>query len=795
MKANFLEITKPQFFYPENVYVKEGTFFKRKEGISIECKSFQQHIAVDFDFEKTICANGFSYEGNAHKHSLYFSNDGIFWERVSVISEQRNENVVTVQFPLIEARFFQIAFVSTGSSLLLNKLQFYKKYGLKISASSHLDRLFVAENLFDNREEYGWSSAKLEDASEKVYLNIELSQPVYINRLALLSAKDKSPEFPRSFVISTSFDKTHWTDIVKESDFYAKDFAWYHWRFSHCRTKYLRIAILEHGRVKPNNFISTILSLRLFALPENNFLHSGHSHDVSLASELIPGLVSLSANRETRPGKVVQANDSRLRESTTESAGIIRFARDNENKELVAVQGNDSRLLPATEQIPGIVRLARDKESIPHAVVQANDSRLKKASTESPGIIQIAKDSEPAPEMAVSANDSRLARATENNFGIVKLSADADTTAGHVVQANDKRLRKADISWPGIVQLAKHNEAESGRAVQGDDPRLKEGTEEISGRVQFARNKESAQNKAVQSSDTRLKSASAENQGIVYVANHGQSHPSFVVKSDDPRLNDARHPLPHEHDYAKKGHGFSEHTGALSIENNITTKIPTAFFFSDFSGVPVVAKNTKGIAAAILGGLYVSGAEKTGVSIVQKDGEGLLVLSKNEVAARFFSEKDYSLVLDNHYEELKSSGKSLYVGAAADFNSRVNVRFGNIALPMPEISNEVFLQGDMVSIDSAGNACKLKNNANGFIGIVVKKPGIVLGNNAEKLLVAIAGIVDVRVVGPIEAGEQIGFTGEKDSGVGESVKKKGFLISLQSNSQEREKLVKAIFIK
>jgi len=119
-------------------------------------------------------------------------------------------------------------------------------------------------------------------------------------------------------------------------------------------------------------------------------------------------VVRLSKLGEYKSGRVVQADDPRLKPATTDSKGIVELAEDGEDKEGVVVQGSDSRLKPATTNKYGIVKIARDGDDTKGLVVEASDSRLKPATEYSYGIMKFCRLGEDTPYTAVQGNDPRL---------------------------------------------------------------------------------------------------------------------------------------------------------------------------------------------------------------------------------------------------------------------------------------------------------------------------------------------------------------------------------------------------
>ncbi len=149
------------------------------------------------------------------------------------------------------------------------------------------------------------------------------------------------------------------------------------------------------------------------------------------------------------PGRVVTADDPRIKKATTTKEGILRFAHNGENDGQCAVQGNDKRLKEATTESFGIVKLAHSGESNEGKVVQGNDKRLKYATEDEPGIVSFAKHDSNIANKAVQANDPRLYDHREakphthdyapkihdynSHTGLIRLKGEAQSQFKHIV--------------------------------------------------------------------------------------------------------------------------------------------------------------------------------------------------------------------------------------------------------------------------------------------------------------------------------------------------------------------------
>lgn len=732
----------------------------------------------------------------------FFIEDEGSWVRVHAVHAHKEGNKHQFWFPVLYTKAVQIVFSGVEgllAKLSLRKLNFQLKSELRFKASSQFDRLWVAENLIDGREDYGWCSLPSE-VMQPEFLEIDLGMPYYITRLSLCSVDENPPCFPRNFSIAFSFDHISWENIINESNFFVSPKSWYTWNFSITRARYVKILINQTYPRRKKEFVAKLLELRVYAVAEN-FLLPAMEKNV-YASELVPGIVQLSELGGTSPNKVVQANDPRLRLAGTEFPGIVQLAKDNQVGENLAVQANDSRLRLGTENYPGIVQLAKHGEFRSGVAVQGDDPRLRLATVEYPGIVQLAKDGESRPGLAVQANDSRLQVATEKSFGIVRLAVDGSTQAGEVVQANDSRLRKATISWPGIVQLAAHGEKASQKALQSDDPRLNEGDEDTKGRVQFARGGEKAPFKAVQANDPRLDIATYDSEGIVRFARPGQSIAQCAVEATDPRLSDPRPPLPHEHDYAAKNHEFSEHTGNLHINRQEKTPDPEFLYFSGYSQLPFSVQNRAGWAGGMEGGFFSIAENRPAIMALCDKQKALLAQSREGEGAVFFSEKNWAIYIPKKLGQALGSSLALFSeGKVLLTDTLLLKKAANICVFFNEFSTDVFSEGDLLTVDEQGKITKMKKPSDLCIGVFTKNPGIILADMShsteaifEKGLVAIQGIVWVRVLESVRAGDRVGFSG-KIPGVGKANAQNPLFLSLETNSEVQEKLIRCTFLR
>lgn len=760
------------------------------ETVNVSAKGITSNTKpIVFSFKEESTLNKITIEGRLQglRFALFYSESFDRWQRIAARTVKLS-GVIELEFPLVATKNLKLVVRSNSnamSELLLSKITLLKKVDVKISATTELSRLWVKENLTDGRTEYGWAS--LDDTEHEI--NLDLGIAFYLSEIQLRATKKEFAQFPENFAISFSDDNINFYTCISEGEFFASSLSWYKWLFQPIRARYIRINIYAPKK-------SRILELAAFAIAEN-YLVTRVRSEVALATEMLPGTVTLAGNNSYTPNKVVQGNDSRLQPANTETKGIVQLARDGSTEAEKVVQGNDRRLKAASETMSGIVQLARNNESRQGTAVQSNDDRLKLSGEENAGIVQLAKDGESRHGLALQSHDARLKSATTSNPGIVQIAEDGSTENNKVIQGSDQRLRVSSIAWPGITQLAKHNEQATGKALQSDDPRLCEGDENQKGRVQFARNGEAVSGKALQSNDSRLNAASKESMGLVQLAKPGSIEPNKAITGDDPRLSDERKPSTHTHDYAEKKHDLNSHVGKLNLD--VTTKTapdPEGFHVGPMHDLPLSSKNTEGVAAGFSGGLIVDGSVNPAVSAKSRGHEAITGLSSDRSAAVFLSEKDYSLKLPSSLSAVKSSGKSLYVEGSSLFKETLNVEHSlTLAIQWNKISNEAFAEGDLLAVHTDGYLEKLKSTSQSCVGVCVSNTAIKLGPQKGKksVMVAISGICLVRISGKVNAGSRIGFIGG-DPGVGfeNSPETSTVAISLENSSQTSERLVWSI---
>lgn len=722
------------------------------------------------------------------------------WKRIPLIHFQHSQTSALADFPLTRTKAVQIIFSglydSGVASLQIQKvkLQFYARPSLK--AGSEENRLWVAENLIDGRDDYGWAST-VYDKQEKDFLEIDLGQLFYFNELRLRAVKEAPNCFPVNFSLLASLDKAEWQTLMSEDDFYAVSGAWYVWKTSLARCRYLRLSIDKHFQKKKEQFVSKILEALFFVVPENHLEQQTKSLAQYMASESIAGIMTFAAHNSFLPHKAVQSNDPRLRAASVAYPGIVRLAKDGEIKESLVVQSTDARLKTAGEENVGLVRLAKDKEEAAERVVQGNDSRLKKATPQNAGIVQLAQDKEVSSHKVVQSNDSRLKEGNEEQAGIVCFAKDNESLPLRALQSNDSRLKKAGVEWPGIVIMAAHGESSPLKTVQSDDPRLKEGNETIKGRVMFAKDNESAPLKALQSNDSRLKKASQTDHGFALFAHHEESSPLKAVQSDDPRLKDARTPLPHSHTYAALEHDLNSHKGKLNLDINEEHMPLAGIEISSPQRYPLSVKNSQGYAALFQGGLISRSEKAASVLALGDKVTGIESRTRAADAAVFLSEQETALYLPKAIGQLRGSGKSLKVEGSSEFNAPVYIDSKVLSLLWKKNSSESFSEGDILSLDEEGRVKRISDARQTVVGVYTRNSnGLFLKSKKEEdfsVPVAIAGIAKVRIKGSVKVGDKVGFFfGE--AGVGKRLERNMETavvgIALETATQEKEHLVK-----
>lgn len=725
---------------------------------------------------------------------IEISGDGEIWEPIirETNFHSRNLTYFSAYFPLISARHIKFVSLMDRKDGDGNFRSAFGQFQVGISGvtglevSGELDRLWVKENLFDERKDYGWSTP-LKSRREDEHVFIDLGSINRVAEIRLLSKDDVEPFFPQSFRVSFSEDNISWHHLFEENSFLAEGGCWYKWRLIPQNMRFIKFSITEGARTREGKYISQIIEIELYAhsdsLEDKNIRAT--PMQVPYASVLRSGIVRLGMDGEVAEGVVVQANDRRLRDASTEGKGIVELGVDGEDRPGVVVQGNDRRLKMATEDLPGIVRLARDGEVRSGHVVQSNDSRLAFASEEAMGLVELASDGEDKGGVAVQGNDRRLRSATVNSPGIVKLAENLSDRPGEAVQGNDHRLRDATTEYKGLVRFARDGENSPNAAVQGSDPRLRMATTETPGIVELARNGESSAGKVVQGDDERLKPASEHNAGILALNPPGGILPGHAIQGNDPRLSDARPPAPHTHDYAPGDHSYDSHSGSIRLSQSLGRSYKSIatppIHYSPITGI------NEGEGAGITGtgkneGVLGSAEGEGVVGYSIGKGSGILGASRKGPGGRFHSERSFAIIAGGHLEErgIESSPFGLLVNGVSVLNDTLyfpseSAGFAPvIAYFFPVDGGDIFVPGNIViTTENTGKLKKSRETSSpNVIGVVVEKAAIIL-NMPEGLLneatgeyhkpagyelIATTGIVEVDVLvenGSIRPGDYL----------------------------------------
>ncbi len=767
---------------------------------SFQIERTAQHCSAVLEFESAVWLNRLQFDCSLHVLAdIAWSDDGVHFFRVHGIRHESRGETREFIFPLTVARFLQVHFYQEGGPVHASEIRnFQTKFHSQVTlkASTESDRLWTAENLVDRREEYGWASV-VRDKNEPDEVQLDFGSLYFIDGVQMKAVKDELNYFPAGFQIQLSEDGNLWQTLHSEDHFFAASGCWNAWIFAPTRARLVKISITKSAHYKKGEYQSKILDIAVTAVAARWTVATNQSSaSPRMASENVPGTVLLAGNGIAAPSRVIQSDDSRLRNASTEYRGIMQFARDNEVAQEKAVQANDSRLKTATTLSPGIVQLAKNGEIRSGAAVQADDQRLNRTSTESPGIVQLANDRESRAGVAVQGSDSRLKPATAQDAGIIVLAQDGESAQGKAVQGNDSRLRLATQSWPGIVMLAQPGEIASAKAVAADDPRLVEADEAHKGRVQLARHGEVIDKRAVQANDPRLAQASEENRGTVQFARSGVAAPGQAVQATDSRLTDARKALPHTHDeYAKTVHEFSQHTGNLHIRRSGTTAAPEGFNDIADMNIPLVSENTEGVAASFRGG-SVHAAETTASYHVSQTGSAIQAASRDKAAATLVSANAYALHLPRSALGVKSSEKALHAEGRVLVEGAVTIQGAqSVVVSLPKASNEAFVEGDLLTIEN-GVAAKLRQDAQVCVGVYTRAPGLALESSTAAVRAAVSGIVTLRVFGQVKAGDRLVLnSGQPGTCRVSQGQEKVVAIALESVQQDREKPVMSILVR
>ncbi len=769
-----------------NVYIQfiQGNgVFELNNGVlhSYQEESSEPNVcSIIFQLEKNSSFNSIQYDGLEKELEFLpdtfrfeISEDGKVWE--SIIKEYNytkgGKRHCRWNFPMITTNYLKLVTKFTKKSPEGKYRLAFENFKLQISgiekiqASSELDRLWVKENIVDQRPDYGWSSKEKPSPSEE-YLLVDLGSVNRVDEIRILSKNSPETNFPDLFYFYYSEDDLAWHQLHEEPNFIAEPGVWYKWKFFPTNMRFFKLVM---SNSKPNinkKFCSQIIELEIYAAPDYLSLSKKKiiNETPPYASVIRSGLVRLAADGETNAGVAVQGNDRRLRDATTEFKGIVELATDGEDREGVVVQGNDKRLKNATELNYGLVRLARNGEDRKGVVVQGDDERLKAATTESKGIVELAEDGETRPGVVIQGNDSRLKKATTKNYGLVILSELGEDSPNKVITADDPRLRKATTETEGILRFAHNGEESPLAAVQGNDKRLRCATTEYPGIVELAHSGENKEGVVVQGNDERLKHATEDSYGISIFARHGATQPLRAVQSDDPRLSDARVPLPHSHEYADKTHSYDSHTGLIHIVDSTSSAWKNITLPTKQHGVIYGRNQSKGgggvVGIGIDDGVIGNGEDLGVVGLakgIEEDSAGVAGFSEKGFGGIFVSSRNYAIHANGEgykRKEISGSGKAILATGESEFRGTVRIlnRKGLdcFAKQFKMQSGDIIQNGDIVvASEKEGSVARSRTSySTKVLGVCVDTSSIVLGEQKfgnDLILVAFSGLVYLHV--------------------------------------------------
>lgn len=736
--------------------------------------------SILIDFKEDIYFNSISFQAmnqsaDYRPESFRFeiSMDGKIWEPIIQDSNYHKTGKLDYiwKFSLAKCRFLKMVYrmvyfiQQNDYKLAFQNFQVSISGIENIQVSSEFDRLWVKENLTDDRKEYGWCSKEKESPAEEFIL-VDLGSINKVEEFRLFSADMDDFCFPHHFYVYYSEDEISWHQLLEESDFFSERATWYRWRFMPINMRFFKLVSLNSIASPTSQYISRIIELEIYASPDVlDFNKNRFTNEMPpYASILRSGLVRLAADGEVKEGTVVQSSDRRLRDATVEFKGIVELASDGEDKPNVVVQANDRRLKNATESNYGLARLAKNNENRPGLVIQSNDDRIRLATTDSIGIVELAEDGETRVGVVVQGNDKRLKNATTETYGLVVLSELGQDYHGKVVQANDPRLKNANTEHVGILRFAKNGEETDNAAVQGNDKRLKNATTETYGIIRLAKSGETKEGLVVQGNDRRLKYASEDEAGTIMFAPHNSKTNDKAVKADDPRLNDMRVAKPHTHDYAPIQHEYNSHTGLIRITGSSS---------SEFKGVVVppqnhaivFAKNESKAGSGLVGvGLdtgVVGFGENSGVtgysSGVDEDSGAVQGFAKKGYGGVFVSHRNYAIYANGDgysKKDISGSGKAIYAKGDSEFLGTFRVINSKgldcIAKYFRTQQTDVISNGDLIAIgDKDSRVVKSKTAySTKILGVSVQSACIELGQSMsinDHLLVALYGVVLIFV--------------------------------------------------
>ncbi len=746
------------------------SFFEEKDQAGLSSIIFEFNETIYFNgIELLPGTDGLDYFPDSFRFEL--SHDGKYWEPILQESAFRKSFKTSAKwlFSLTSARYVKfVSKIARKANNGKNRISFGNLKILvtgisSIQASSELDRLWVKENLIDTRPDYGWSSKKKEEPEDE-YLIFDLGTVNRVEEIRMLTKNDAVTNFPERFIAYYSEDDLTWHQLHEENSFLSEPGTWYKWRFSPVNLRFLKLVFLQEKIQNKKEYITEVIEVELYSSPDKKDYGGPAREPLPYASVLRSGIIRLAVDGEVKEGVVVQSNDRRLRDATTEYRGIVELASDGEEKAGVVVQGNDKRLKIATEITHGLVRLARSGEARPGLVVQSDDERLRTASTEHLGIVELALDGETRPGVVVQGNDARLKVATKKSVGLVQLAESGETAHDKVVTGDDPRLKDATTTSKGIVKLAMNGGEDAETVVQGNDKRLRKANTEQYGIVQLAHSGENKEGVVVQGNDKRLQSADFEKQGIVLLSKLGENVPGRVVLADDPRLSDSRDPRPHTHNYAEKEHDFNSHKGLLRITGE-TSSFAKAMVPPPENDSIIYGKNTAEGSAVVgvSGGQGVFGfSEKIGILGLSKGKDqnqnaGVLGVGASSPGGQFVSQSGYAVFANGKgisEKEWFGSGKAIHALGDSLFDGNIRLSKDGqeecVARFYRLDGKDVVTPGDLlVASDESFVVSRSKHPySTNIIGVCVGSSSLIFGKEykgLEYVLVAFMGIAKIHV--------------------------------------------------
>lgn len=765
----------------------------------IEESSSPTVSSIFFHFKEQVSFNSLQYDGIDKELEFLpdtfrfeISEDGEVWE--SIIKEydytRSNKKHCKWNFPMITTYYLKLVVKLSKKDKNGKYKTAFENFKIQISgiekihASSEQDRLWVKENIIDQRSDYGWSSKEKTSPSEE-FLLVDLGSVNRVDEIRILSKDAEETNFPELFYFYYSEDDLAWNQWHEEPVFIAEPGMWYKWKFFPTNLRFFKLLMVNNKPNSAKRYISQIVELEIYAAPDYLSLSKKKiiNETPPYASVIRSGLVRLAADGETNAGVAIQGNDRRLRDATTEFKGIVELATDGEDRDGVVVQGSDRRLKNATDLNYGLVRLARNGENRNGAAVQGDDDRLKLATTDYPGIVELAEDGETRPGVAVQGNDNRLRKATTKAHGLVILAELGDDTPGKVVTADDPRFKKASTEKEGIMRFASNGEENANAAVQGNDKRLKKATTEAHGIVELAQSGESKEGVVVQGNDKRLQHASDDAYGIMIYARHQTSLPFRAVQSDDPRLNDARTPKPHTHEYADKVHSYESHSGLIHITDTTSSGWKNIVLPTKNHSV-IYGKNEGKDGGGVSGvghdeGVLGHGEDYGVVGLsngLDDDSAGIAGFSKKGHGGIFSSSRNFAVYANGKgigRKEIPGSGKAILAQGESEFQG--TVRFVDekgmdcVARYFKIQGNDLIHKGDLVVLGEKEGTVTRSRTAYStkVIGVCVDSAALEFGTKKtgnDYVLIAFMGMVYLNadaIDGPINPGDLLvsGLTG------------------------------------